>query len=83
MKPKELRETRLEYQDFSVEHFCKYCHQELRSQREKSYWILLRNKLGLLNYNEEAAASKSEFGKRMHNKKDMKDITDELANIIL
>ena len=82
MKPKDLRETRLEYQDFSVEDFCKHCHQELRSQREKPYWIPLRNELGLRKYNEEAAACKSDFDKR-YAEEGMKNITEEFKNIVL
>ena len=38
MKPKELRESRNEYQDFTPEVFCKHIHQEINSQSSSSYW---------------------------------------------
>ena len=44
MKPRELRETREEYQEFSVVKFCKEVHHEKQRQRAKPFWQWFRNK---------------------------------------
>lgn len=61
MKPKKLRQTRNEYQDFDVGVFCGHVQQEKRAQREKPYWIPKRNKDALEKYNEEVQAMKDDF----------------------
>ena len=44
MKPRELRETRPEYREFSVTKFCKEVHHEKQRQRAKPFWQWFRNK---------------------------------------
>lgn len=59
--PSELRETRLEYQAFSKKVFRGHVYQERRRLREAPFWILKRNKKGLLKHAKEAEALKHEF----------------------
>ena len=82
MKPRELRLTRQEYQEFSVQDFCKYCHQEKRAQREKPYWIPLRNKAGLSKYEAEVQDCKSEFDNLML-QEDIDGIAELLENTMI
>lgn len=44
MYPKDLRETRIEYQDFPIQKFCSEVHHEKQRQRAKPFWQWFRNK---------------------------------------
>ena len=80
LKPSKLRETRVEYQDFSPEVFCGHVHQEKRAQREKSYWIPKRNKDALHKYLEEVEAEKNEFDTR-HFYEEFEEMNDLFQNV--
>jgi hypothetical protein len=39
MEPKELRESRLAYQDFTLKVFRKHIYQQVRTDRETPHWL--------------------------------------------
>jgi broad specificity polyphosphatase/5'/3'-nucleotidase SurE len=44
MRPQELRKTRVEYASFPVDVFRKHIHQEVRSRKDKAYWMVRQQK---------------------------------------
>ena len=75
IKPSALRKLRKEYQAFPTRVFCGHVHQEKRSQREKPYWILKRNKIGMKRHEEEAKDIKGDW-ERQHMEKDINELTE-------
>jgi len=77
-KPAILRLTRTEYQDFSVEKFCKEVHHEKQRQRAKPFWQWFRNKDAREMHERKVAELRSEW--ICHNDEDVNDLAETLNN---
>ena len=58
MWPRKLRMTRLSYQEFPSDVFCKRVHAEKRKQREAAFWVDKRNKKAMKKHLKEVAEMK-------------------------
>ena len=62
MLPRELRMTRLTYQEFPEDIFCVRVHAEKRKQREQTFWVAKRNKSAMQRHLKEAAEMRKSRG---------------------
>ena len=82
LTPQELRKTRKEYQEFTPATFRKHIYQEKRTQRDKNYWIPLRNEQGMKKYKKEVAALKDEFDTQ-HQNEEIEDMNELFGGLNL
>jgi hypothetical protein len=62
MLPRELRMTRLTYQEFPEDIFCVRVHAEKRKQREQTFWVAKRNKSAMQRHLKEVAEMRKSRG---------------------
>jgi hypothetical protein len=74
LKPKQLRASKEEYQDFPLLVFGRHVHQEKRKQREEPYWVFKRNATAQKTHDEEVTAMKREWDQE--HDEDVKSMTN-------
>lgn len=82
LDPAQLYASRAEYQAFKLKTFRQHIYQEKRSQRDKNYWVKLRNEEGMRKYNKEVKALKEELDTQYLNEK-VEEINDMFEGLRL